>query len=181
MSATLLADATACVTVTDATGCIATDCFNISAVDGRCFTGNAGKNKAKICHHTGSGSNPWVTICIAKNIANNFIANHPGDYLGPCSSRIGNPEEEIESGLSFFPNPFSGMGTILFTPAEDAHAELEIFSSLGAKVSTLYSGDVHADETMEFSFDGSNLPNGIYVCKLTTGSEVYYTRMILNK
>ena len=181
ISATLLADADACVTVTDASGCIVSDCFHIAALDGRCFTGNAGKNKAKICHLTGSQNNPSVTICVAKSVANNFLANHPGDYLGPCHARTGYTEEEVEAGLTFYPNPFTSTGTILFTAAEDAHAVLEVFSSLGAKITTVFDGDVYADEPREFSFDGSSLTPGIYLCKLTVGTEVYYTRMVLTR
>jgi len=181
INATLIADGNVCVTVTDAAGCVATDCFQITALDGRCFTGNAGKNKTKICHQTGNPNNPGVAICISKQGANNFLANHPGDYVGPCHARLGNTEDEIAGGLTFFPNPFSTTGTIRITPEEDAHAELEVFSSLGAKLPTIFSGDVYADETREFVFDGSNLTPGIYLCKLTVGSEVYYLRMALNK
>jgi hypothetical protein len=182
ISATLLEGANVCVTVTDAnTGCSASDCFHIDAVDGRCFTGNAGKNKAKVCHHTGSATNPWVTICVAKSIVNGYIANHPGDYLGPCASRLETLEMLDDEGITFFPNPFSSTGTIRFTLIEDAQAELEVFSSTGTKISTLFSGDVTAYETMEFKFDGSNLSRGIYLCKLTAGSQVYYIKMTLNK
>jgi len=178
ISATLLENATACVTVTDGSGCIVSDCFQISAMDGRCLTGNAGKNKTRICHKVG---NSWVSFCIPKTSANNFLANHPADYAGPCVARIGNTEDEAAGGLSFYPNPFSSNGTIRFTPAEDAHAELEVFNSVGAKLPTIFSGDVYADEQREFSFDGSNLMPGIYLCKLTVGNEVYYTKVVLNK
>jgi hypothetical protein len=178
ISATLLDNATVCVTVTDGSGCIASDCFQISAMDGRCLTGNAGKNKTRICHKAG---NSWVSFCIPKTIATNYLANHPGDYAGPCVARLGNTEDEATGGLLFYPNPFSSTGTIRFTPIEDSHAELEVFNSVGAKLPTIFSGDVYADEQKEFSFDGSNLMPGIYLCKLTIGNEVHYTKMVLNK
>jgi hypothetical protein len=182
INATLLADANVCVTVTDANGCTATDCFYISAIDGRCFTGNAGKNKAKICHQTGSASNPWVTICIAKSNANNFIANHPGDYLGPCATRLDNEEIVNEEGMEYlgaFPNPFSNSTTIQFTLPENDFASMKVFDVTGRVIENLYDRATAAGEIYSVEFDGSRFNNGIYFLVLNSRNGVSQTRKLI--
>jgi ABC-type sugar transport system substrate-binding protein len=39
--------------------------------------------KVTICHHTGSQTNPFVTITVSRNALPAHLANH-GDTLGPC-------------------------------------------------------------------------------------------------
>src|SRR4030095_156683 len=77
ISATLLADAVAYVTVTDANGCTAIDSVNIFAVDGRCFSGTSGKKKTKLCHHTNSRTNPWIQICVDKGALAAHLSHNP--------------------------------------------------------------------------------------------------------
>jgi hypothetical protein len=40
----------------------------------------AASNNCQVCHN---GTNPH-TISIACNQVNSYLANHPGDYAGPC-------------------------------------------------------------------------------------------------
>jgi hypothetical protein len=58
---------------------------------------------------------------------------------------------------------------------------MEVFSSTGEKVASLFSGNVIADEPLEIKFDGSQLARGIYLCRLITENQNYYVRMILDK
>ena len=41
------------------------------------------EGKVVICHHTGSKSNPFVTITVSANAVPAHLKNH-GDTLGPC-------------------------------------------------------------------------------------------------
>ena len=40
----------------------------------------AAKNECTVCHN---GSNPHTVIISCKNVSQ-YLANHPGDYAGPC-------------------------------------------------------------------------------------------------
>jgi len=153
ISVTLISDAVAYITITDANGCTAIDSVNIFAVDGRCFTGNAGKKKTKVCHHTNSRTNPWIQICIDKTAVTKHLAHNPDDYVGPCSgSKFAMTEEE--ELFMLFPNPVSSALTMEFGTA--AKREIHILNAIGT---LLYktSTDVNV-----LNIDVSNLPSGVY-------------------
>jgi hypothetical protein len=73
----LLDTASLCVTVTDANGCVFTDCATIFAQDVRCFVGNSGDHKIYVCHNNN-------TICVDQSTLTSHL-NH-GDYYGQCIS-----------------------------------------------------------------------------------------------
>jgi hypothetical protein len=43
-------------------------------------SGQAKKEKCQVCHNS---KNPHTIIISCKNVAQ-YLANHPGDYAGPC-------------------------------------------------------------------------------------------------
>jgi HYR domain/Secretion system C-terminal sorting domain len=130
INATLLADATACVTVTDANGCTATECFEIAAVDGRCFSGTSGKKKTKVCHRTGSASNPWIQICVDKGALAAHLSHNPDDKVGPCPSGASRTAlmEEDETFL-LYPNPVASELTLDF--GTEAIRSVQLFNAMG--------------------------------------------------
>lgn len=67
-----------------------------------------------------------------------------------------------------YPNPFNPSTTIQFAVATQAHVTLNVFDVLGRKVATLVDETLAARE-YKVSFEGSNLPNGIYFYRLDAG------------
>ena len=86
VNATLLIDAKFIATVTDANGCSYTIPDNqgvtVNAEDVRCFAGNSGNAKVKLCHKTGSAKNPCVSICVDPDAVAEHLAH--GDAYGTC-------------------------------------------------------------------------------------------------
>ena len=80
-----------------------------------------------------------------------------------------------------YPNPFNPSTTIKFSIEQQSEVDLTVFNSLGQEVKTLIlSRDMNAG-THEVSFDGSDLPSGVYFYKLQVGSYVETKKMILMK
>jgi len=102
----LLANALVCVTVTDANGSTASDCFLVFAEDARCHTGN--NTKLNVCHSTGSNSNPWVQICISENALPAHLAHNSGDYVGICDPRMAGQLVLEQNDFAVYPNPSTG-------------------------------------------------------------------------
>lgn len=71
-----------------------------------------------------------------------------------------------------YPNPFNPRTTIRFGLPQDSHVMLAVFNALGQQVAEPLNGDREAGYH-EVSFDASNLPSGVYFCRLkarSTGS-----------
>ncbi len=66
-----------------------------------------------------------------------------------------------------YPNPFSSFSVIGFKMSERTPVTLIVYDALGREVRSLFSGTVDAGDYSS-KFDAGNLPNGFYMCKLTT-------------
>lgn len=70
--------------------------------------------------------------------------------------------------LEGHPNPTEGATRVEFKVAESGRAVVEVFDASGRSVAVLFSGEAEADKTYIRNFDGSGLPAGIYLYRLTT-------------
>ncbi len=81
-----------------------------------------------------------------------------------------------------YPNPFKAVSTIEFERTIDAgHMKVEVFTLTGDKVATLFDKDADANVLYKAEFDGSNLPAGIYIYKVTGGDKVLNGKLVLMK
>jgi len=65
-----------------------------------------------------------------------------------------------------YPNPFRSSTTIKFNLPEDANVKIEIFNHLAQKIKTVLNKPVPSG-SFESEFTAGNLPNGIYLYKIT--------------
>jgi len=82
--------------------------------------------------------------------------------------------------LQNYPNPFNPSTTIKFSIPEQSFVKLEIFNSLGEKVSILVSETLSAG-TYEYEWDAENLTSGIYLYRMQTNNYSESRKMILIK
>lgn len=66
------------------------------------------------------------------------------------------------------PNPLNSSTTIPYTVQKEGHVKIEIFNSLGQSVALL-TDDPHMPGKHEVRFDASNLPSGVYFCRMAAG------------
>ncbi|MBC8053454.1 MAG: T9SS type A sorting domain-containing protein [Sphingobacteriaceae bacterium] len=81
--------------------------------------------------------------------------------------------------LTAYPNPFQEYITIDFTSIEKTQATLQIFNFQGILLETLFKGRVEAGQTVNCRFNGSNLPNGTYISRLTCGGTTIAKQIVL--
>jgi len=147
-------DAVFTATITDANGCVATCTVTINAEDARCFAGNSGNAKVKICHKTGNGCHE---ICVNANAVDAHLAH--GDFLGECTpnceapfyakgaggtgkieTTAGNDEvatdEKEEFGVSAYPNPSSAEFLLKVTGAGNSQVTVRLLDVNGMVRST---------------------------------------------
>jgi hypothetical protein len=77
-----------------------------------------------------------------------------------------------------FPNPFNPSTTIRYGLPGRVHMTLTVFNTLGQQITTLIQG-VQGPGFHEVSFDGSNLPSGVYFYRLQAGDFTQTKRFVL--
>jgi hypothetical protein len=81
--------------------------------------------------------------------------------------------------LESYPNPSSGQVFIEFAAAESGRATLEVWDMNGRLVETLFNQEAQGGMEYRFEFNGTSLPNGIYVTKLTTENETVIDKLMI--
>ena len=88
----------------------------------------------------------------------------------PAPSGVEIIDSAIPKGFQLtqnYPNPFNPSTTIQFSIPEQTFVNLEIYNSLGEKISNLVSGETSAGN-YKYEWNAPNLPSGIYFYTLTT-------------
>jgi len=84
-----------------------------------------------------------------------------------------------------YPNPFNPSTQIHFSLSAGVDVRLEVFNTLGRRVATLVEGFRSAGEhTVTWDgrdIHGSSVPSGVYLYRLTAGTETALRKMTLLK
>ena len=90
---------------------------------------------------------------------------------------------EVRSGstVSVYPNPATVKTLFSFVPANTGVTFLEIYDITGNKVADVFNRKVDAGIQYRVDYDVNALPTGVYMFRLTNGSEVFTDRLIINK
>jgi hypothetical protein len=87
-----------------------------------------------------------------------------------------------ETGLlQNYPNPFNPTTVIPFTLRDASRVSLHVYDMMGRLVRTLLTDQSFPAGTHNVSFDGSDLPSGVYICRLLAGPLQSSRKMILMK
>ena len=79
-----------------------------------------------------------------------------------------------------YPNPFNPVTMIRFDVKEPVHVVLIVHDLLGREVAKLVNKQFQAG-TYQIKFDGSELPSGLYFCRIQMGKYRDLKKMILMK
>lgn len=99
-------------------------------------------------------------------------------------------EEELNAGpavqqaqslvtLETFPNPSTGPVNVEFMSPKEQLLTLEVIDMNGRIVETMFRQTANAGQEYRLGFEGTNLPNGIYITKLTTPTEVVIKKVLI--
>ena len=79
-----------------------------------------------------------------------------------------------------YPNPFNPVTTINYQISETSLVTLKIYDTLGREITTLVNKQL-SPGNYSVKFNGSNLPSGLYLYKLTTANYTSTRKLILLK
>lgn len=109
------------------------------------------------------------------------ISYEGGSLLIPVSVDLESTTIPVEFGIEQnYPNPFNPSTTIKFSIPQSSHVLLEVFGLLGQSVSRLVDEQL-SPGSYRVAFDASNLPSGIYIYRLQSGSTSLTGKMVLMK
>ena len=155
------------LTVTNEFGCQTTAEIELVVIDAVCGKNN---NKVLVCHNGN-------TICISPNAVPAHLANHPDDYLGPCTSKTGIAGGGVSLGV--YPNPTTGLINVEFELLTKSDLNLEVLTSGGQVV---YAEQLSENEGHYIhSLDLSNLASGVYMIRLSSELNVEMQRIQIQK
>ena len=123
--------------------------------------------------------------------------NHTIDYLSPGTHTFQLKQIDFDGSFSMsesavvdinldelfvlsraFPNPFNPQSTFTLTVAQDQEVSIALFDMLGRQVQTLYQGQLQANRAHNFTIDGSQLPSGTYIYRVT-GSRFHTSERVI--
>jgi len=79
-----------------------------------------------------------------------------------------------------YPNPFNPTTTIEFSLPQASFVRLNVYDLLGREIAVLIDDRRRAGR-YSLTFDGSNLPSGLYIVRLQTEAITFVKKMILMK
>lgn len=75
-----------------------------------------------------------------------------------------------------YPNPFNPVTNINVSIPKEGFVSLKVYNMLGQEVAVLLNGNMKPVSNFKVAFDGSKLPTGVYVYRLSTSDDVSLTR-----
>jgi choice-of-anchor A domain-containing protein/uncharacterized repeat protein (TIGR01451 family) len=141
---------------------------------------------------TDQGAN-WSSMGMAGFNASTTYYNPSSSvlYVGTGDGRVyravANPNGIKDNGKAFtfsleqnYPNPFNPSTTIRYSTPVDGNVKLELYSITGQLVKTLVN-TLQSRGSYAVTLNASELPSGMYLYRLTAGSNVQVKKLILLK
>jgi hypothetical protein len=153
--------------------------INDSFGDGICCTFGTGAYQVSFNGDTAVsnvGNNPFSGSSAIEQVG----PNCPNDQKAGDSELVEAGSAASRVGVVAFPNPFSESTTISFTLDTDSDVRLDVYSTNGAMVTSLYNGAASAGTT-NVNFQANDLPSGIYIYRMVVGDAVYHGKVTLAK
>ena len=109
-----------------------------------------------------------------------LVPESENDLMG---GGVSNEDETLPNSFTLgqnYPNPFNPTTTIAYQVPATGLVTLEVFDLLGRSVSMLVNETISAGQ-YTVDFDAAELPSGVYLYRLTAGSNVETKKMLLMK
>ena len=116
---------------------------------------------------------------------NGMFWREPGDTTGfqIYGLEAGDPISPVPTTYltaSNYPNPFNPVTSISYGLPTSGDVTLKVFDIVGREIATLVNG-YHAAGTYSVGWNAADLPSGIYLYRVTVGSQSFTNRMVLMK
>lgn len=112
----------------------------------------------------------------AANLGGRSAANGSNDSNSNISSL------PVVTQTAAYPNPFTTTINVSFTVPADGHTTVEVFNAVnGQKIAAIFNDDTKAGSLYSCIFDGTSLPSGLYIYKISSENSSYIGKVTLVK
>ncbi|MCK4569274.1 MAG: T9SS type A sorting domain-containing protein [Bacteroidales bacterium] len=99
-------------------------------------------------------------------------------YITPGSVGVNEPDpDRTFIKISNYPNPFREQTSIRYTLGQESHVRLVVYDVFGKELAELVN-EVRSAGTHSFNYIATDLPAGVYLCRLHAGQRVESLRMV---
>lgn len=120
---------------------------------------------------TGNDTYAEDGIYVIELLKADLVVNVTEDYL------TGTIPESFSLNQNY-PNPFNPLTTIGYSVPEASHVRITVFNVIGQKVEEIVNG-FHMPDRYRITFEGNNLPSGIYFYRMEAGDFIKTKKFIL--
>jgi hypothetical protein len=165
------------LTVSDATGCSASDEVEVCVINVECSAGNSGKMKVEMCQIPQGNPNNAHTICVSPSSVPAHLAN--GCLLGACDeqnncgnvSAMNQHEWTLRNNssdllITAYPNPTNSVTTISLSSNYDGDICVSLTDMSGRILEQLYKGGIEKRENRTFDVNLESFDEGVYLLNL---------------
>jgi len=112
-----------------------------------------------------------------------FVETETGTHMVKIyidSDLISSIADSYINGTSFtnYPNPFTNNTTFIVSLNENVRVTLDILNLAGKKIENVVDKNIGAGEHT-FSWSRSDIPAGIYLCRMKAGNDVIVRKLII--
>jgi photosystem II stability/assembly factor-like uncharacterized protein len=109
-----------------------------------------------------------------------------GTYAGPMPGvvealEIEETTSDIEEKIIVYPNPFASITNIDFMISENCLVSISLFDIFGKEAAKVVQLQSYDKGMYKMTYDGSQLPNGIYYCILNANDKKYVSKVVITK
>jgi tetratricopeptide (TPR) repeat protein len=134
-------------------------------------------------------SNNIITFTVPLNAPDSlYYQSYTNEFAGwriniTDSAGITSIKENIGTPNRYFislayPNPFNPKTNIRVTVSKSQHILIKVYNIIGEQLKILFEGNIQANKTHNFEFNGANLASGIYLITVK-GDNIYETRKVI--
>ncbi len=84
-------------------------------------------------------------------------------------------------GFVSYPNPTTGISNVEFVAKTSGKVLIEVYDINGRNIAQVFNGETFAGQQYKADFNGSNLPSGLYIYKITTNNTSITEKFIISK
>ena len=110
-----------------------------------------------------------------------FEKDNVNDSIENKITSISDQNLKLVTNWKVFPNPSNGLSTIQYYLQRQATVRLDVFDISGKHMKTLVNQANQHTGIYHIPFDGSNLPNGVYIVSLIINGESSTEKLVVEK